>query len=152
MLISAHSIVGGVIGQEISNPALAFFAGIISHLLLDSIPHNDGPDDSGKDDQKTTSASQYVVIFADLLLAAIIIGYFYYRNLLLTGFLWGVFGGVFPDLVDNMPFWENQIRKVPVFKQFHALHYRLQKIKAPIWIGLPMQYVIVAISIWLFLR
>jgi hypothetical protein len=34
-----HIAVAGAIGEKIQNPVLAYFAGIISHLILDKVPH-----------------------------------------------------------------------------------------------------------------
>jgi len=39
MMILSHVFVGGVIGQEIPNPYLAFILAFLSHLLIDKIPH-----------------------------------------------------------------------------------------------------------------
>lgn len=41
MLFAAHLIVGGTVGQLIGNPIVAFIVGIISHFILDHIPHTD---------------------------------------------------------------------------------------------------------------
>lgn len=39
MVLATHAIVGAVFGKLIPNPFLAFFAGFLSHFLLDAIPH-----------------------------------------------------------------------------------------------------------------
>ena len=41
MVLATHLVTGAVLGQVISNPALALFSGFISHFLLDAIPHWD---------------------------------------------------------------------------------------------------------------
>jgi hypothetical protein len=153
MLILAHALTGAYIGKEIGYPPLAFLAGVISHLLLDSIPHNDGPDDiAGKSENDPVSFAQYAIVAADIILTVSAFVYFYTHNLLSTGMFWGAFGGIFPDVIDNFPLWTPTLRKLPVFKQFHQFHYSLQKIKTPMWLGLATQYAIAAIFLWLILR
>ncbi|MEI7690244.1 MAG: hypothetical protein WCI63_01305 [bacterium] len=39
MMVISHEIVGGVIGQQLGNPYLAYILAFISHLVLDKIPH-----------------------------------------------------------------------------------------------------------------
>ncbi|MDH2348696.1 hypothetical protein [Bradyrhizobium sp. SSUT77] len=42
MILSTHAIVGGAIASLIPDqPALAFVAGIVSHFVIDAIPHSD---------------------------------------------------------------------------------------------------------------
>ena len=42
MFITTHAVLGALIGEELaSNPALAFFLGLVSHFLVDIIPHGD---------------------------------------------------------------------------------------------------------------
>lgn len=41
MYLSAHTAAGLVIAQAVPNPFLAFLIGLISHLILDFIPHGD---------------------------------------------------------------------------------------------------------------
>ncbi|MDP3900720.1 MAG: hypothetical protein Q8Q23_06655 [bacterium] len=41
MFLTVHSTAGIVIGQSIVNPLGAFFIGLISHYILDLIPHGD---------------------------------------------------------------------------------------------------------------
>jgi hypothetical protein len=39
MMVLTHVVVGAAIGEEANNPLLAFILGVISHLLIDKIPH-----------------------------------------------------------------------------------------------------------------
>ncbi|MEI6144372.1 MAG: hypothetical protein WCP91_02140 [Candidatus Berkelbacteria bacterium] len=153
MLISAHALTGAFIGKEIGYPPLAFLAGVVSHLLLDCIPHNDGPDDAvGRSEDDPNTAGQYALVAVDIILAIIAFGYFYTHNMLTAGMFWGAFGGIFPDFVDNNPLWSKRLRKLNGFKQFHQFHYKIQQIKTPMWFGLATQYAIAAIFLWLILR
>jgi len=152
MLISVHLLAGGFIGREVGYPPLAFILGVISHLLLDCIPHNDGPDDVlNKSENNSTSVGQYITIAIDVVLVFLALVYISDKSQISSGFFWGAIGGIFPDIVDNFPLWKRQIRKLPVFKQFHSFHYTIQKIKTPMWIGLFTQYLIGAIFLYLII-
>ena len=39
MLALTHAAIGGAIGETIPSPWLAFGVGLISHVLLDKVPH-----------------------------------------------------------------------------------------------------------------
>lgn len=41
MFLTVHGAVGVIIGQNISNPLLAFLLGLLSHYIFDIIPHGD---------------------------------------------------------------------------------------------------------------
>ena len=39
MMVLSHVAVGGVVGLVIENPFLAFFLGVMTHLIMDKVPH-----------------------------------------------------------------------------------------------------------------
>ena len=39
MMVVSHEVVGGLIGQELNNPFIAYILAFISHLVMDKIPH-----------------------------------------------------------------------------------------------------------------
>ncbi len=43
-----HTVTGAVIGAAVANPILAVTAALLSHLVLDIIPHSSGPDKKSK--------------------------------------------------------------------------------------------------------
>jgi hypothetical protein len=111
MLITAHGLAGALIGKEAGYPPLAFLLGLVSHFVLDSIPHCDGPDDvAGKDESSLTSKTQYVLIVVDLLLFVfvLLIVYFFNSDLFNNGMIWGIAGALLPDLIDNVPMWKKK--------------------------------------------
>jgi len=150
MLITAHSLLGALIGKEVGYPPLAFLLGFISHFILDSIPHCDGPDDAaGRDENDPNTKAQYALAFLALLLSSAIAIYLFNTGMITTGMIWGVAGALLPDLIDNVPMWKRKIRKLIVFKDFHTFHARIQNIKTPLWLGLLIQYVLAAFFFWL---
>ena len=123
MLITAHALTGAFIGKEVGYPPLAFLLGLLSHFALDVIPHCDGPDDKpGKSNGMPKSTGQYFFVLADVIVLAILFGFLNKQHEVTYGFVWGAVGGIFPDCIDNVPFWSHQLRKLPRIKQFHQFH------------------------------
>jgi len=150
MNLSTHVAVGAAVGYLCKNPALGFCAGIISHHLIDGIPHSDGG--ALEVDVKDYAKDKRIVkvVTADLLLVAAIICYILY----LQGFSWpivlGAFGAVLPDLIDNMPFWSPQIRKTHLGYLYHRFHEKFHytiKEKSLFWTGIVNQFILIAISL-----
>jgi len=153
MLITAHALTGAFIGKEVGYPPLAFLLGLLSHFALDVIPHCDGPDDKpGKSNGMPKSTGQYFFVLADVIVLAILFGFLNKQHEVTYGFVWGAVGGIFPDCIDNVPFWSHQLRKLPRIKQFHQFHSMIQRIKTPLWFGFLIQYSIMAIFFYLLLR
>ena len=150
MLIATHSIVGAVIGTEVNYPPLAFILGFISHFILDVIPHNDGPDDVvGR--TGPNSINQYLVVAVDGLVAICTIIYFG-QSSESASFFWGALGGITPDLIDNVPILKEYVRKLKVFDKFHQFHYWIQSRKAPLILGIPLQYAIFFLGVLFLLK
>jgi len=122
MVISPHAVVGALsAGVLVSNPLLALIVGIISHYLLDSIPHGEyhmslfaGGKVTAKD---LTQDALKVVI--DLTLACLLLiliwstGYF---SLLVI--LAGAFGGLLPDGIQIL----GKILPNPILTKLNAMH------------------------------
>ena len=41
MYLTVHATAGLLIGQQLNNPLIGFFTGVLSHYILDFIPHGD---------------------------------------------------------------------------------------------------------------
>ena len=145
MLITTHGLFGALIGKEVGYPPLAFLLGFISHFILDSIPHCDGPDDiADRDENLPNTNAQYLLVSLDLLLAVAITIYLFSMGMVLPEMIWGVVGALFPDLIDNVPIWKRKIRKLNVFREFHFFHAKIQQFKIPLFWGLAVQYLLAA--------
>lgn len=147
MLIAAHSMAAGYLGDRIGDPVIAFIVGIVVHLLLDMVPHYDTTDD-GK-----LTLRQVGLILADALLFIILIFFVIGSNKISPNFLAGAFGGIFPDLLDNIPLWKKTFRKTAFGKRFHHLHNKIHPKQPNLIYGLLTQAVfIVAFSLLLFYK
>jgi hypothetical protein len=81
----AHLLVGGAVGSLTGEPVLAAGLGVVSHVVLDVFPHYDFRD-------YRVDVAIGVAIGAALIAGAIA------RGSMGSGYLWGMVGGVVPDL------------------------------------------------------
>ncbi len=86
MKATTHALVGGLSGALVGRPALAFVAGVVSHALLDFLPHRD----DNRPLHLIADGCGVLVVLALAVLAGNI------------GMAAGVIGGVIPDL-ENVP-------------------------------------------------
>lgn len=122
MMILPHSTVGAVAGSFAANSIAAFFIGWASHHLLDMIPHIDIGSYNIKIGEVLKNKKPLLIIVLDIIISITIFSIImFYSDNKITVFF-GTFGGLFPDLVDNSPFWSERIRKYQPFKAFHWFH------------------------------
>jgi hypothetical protein len=133
MIATSHVIIGGAAGLAVgtftNNAAAGLAAGIISHLLCDALPHLDGPINpefiDGDHDKMVWTKGVYAFAITDSLLAfftTLFLWYHYSQLYFWSPYAWGALGGYLPDFVDVFPLWRFQVRRIPGFRQFHALH------------------------------
>lgn len=139
MLVTTHTITGGVVGEIVSNPILAFVMGTILHFVFDAIPHYDKTDD-GK-----WSWRQILLVVLDFSATLYIL--FLIRPTLsfASPFWWGAFGGFWPDLIDNVPFWGPFVIKTKLGKKYHKFHEGLHKVQPSFLAGMIIQIAIIAV-------
>ncbi len=122
MLSTPHLLVGAAIGAATGNPALGYAGGVLSHFVLDAIPHTDQEllEQPGKG---TIMPADYAAVIVDILLG---IGLVWYVSTFggtgQINMYAGALGGISPDLLNNVPFWSPTINKWPGVAQFFALH------------------------------
>ena len=149
MLIAAHLVTGGVLGDFVGRPATAFAFGLGSHYALDIIPHYDVTDDG------EFTRRQIILLAVDSTIAIIILALMLNRAGNYPCLLWGSFGGIFPDLLSNIPKLKDQLNKLPVLKQhsqFHTFIQRIYKKEVGPFFGLAVQYAIVVVMLVLFFK
>ncbi len=145
---------------------LAFALGFASHYALDAIPHWERLYGAHYNDELPGSYSNWPKYVTAQGLADAVIGCVVLFAVLvfavpapdkLCVFL-GALGGVFPDLMDSVPWWAETTKKLPVWRYFTRFHdwshidYDLQR-RLPSWLGLASQVaVIIAALLVLILR
>lgn len=116
MIATNHALAGLIIGEYIHNPALAFGAGVLSHIVLDEIPHFDF-------DRFLKKKWQFnFAIGVDLVLFGILIIIFLPKMTLTPSIIAGVLGALSLDLIDNVPFWQNWMRETKFGKIIRSIH------------------------------
>lgn len=141
MLFTAHAAVGGVAGEYLNSPFLAFIAGIILHFILDAIPHYDVTD-NGK-----FTLRQNLLIIIDVAIGLILFAVLYDKIDHPVSFLAGSFGCILPDIVDLVPFWNKYFHATKFGKRFHSFHAYIQSIKVGPIFGLSIQAIIIITSV-----
>ncbi|MFA5133621.1 MAG: hypothetical protein WC459_02350 [Patescibacteria group bacterium] len=161
MLFTTHAITGATIGILSGNPLLGFGLGVLSHHILDAIPHFDqgslyidkdrGPIWLGakyEEKQKFKVRRDWIILFADWAVSGAI---FLYLLIRLPISFWpllicGGIGGLLTDILDVSPFWKNKFRATRFGKLYHKLHNFLHwPLSGKLWyLGLTIQIAIVA--------
>jgi len=118
MIISAHIVAGGVLGEILDNPLLAFFAGIVLHFILDAIPHFD----NFLDGKHRWNRKQTIFTSIDLLLTVVLLILLHPALNFSSPFWWGAFGGLLPDLIDNVPIVREYLLKFKTIQKYHVFH------------------------------
>ena len=112
MITASHLLVGGAVGSLTDQPVLALALGVGSHALLDMIPHFDFRD-------YRRDVALGAVVGVGTIAAAVI------RGGVHRGFLWGMIGGVLPDvenLVWQMGFMDEKRRVFPTHRRGWLRH------------------------------
>lgn len=127
MITTVHFIIGGAVGAATGNPLTGFAAGFVSHMALDSIPHLDVPIDATRDakDNIVFDRRIWTQVAIDGVVGLAVVALLWGRLdqfSLLSPFAWGTLGGVSPDLIDNMPFWNKTFRSTALGRIFHPWH------------------------------
>lgn len=163
MFITVHAATATIIGTQIANPILAFLAGLISHFVLDIIPHGDenlGKKFLGfrfktgeKEDLKVMALYGSIDTFF-----MVIFLFFMFRTfnfISQDSVIWAIIGGILPDVL--VAFHKlTKIRILNWFTKFHSWNHRfiVTRIKAdiPIKYGVFMQLIVMIGLVWIMYR
>ncbi len=156
MLITPHILAGTAIGAAVGNPVAGFALGLVSHYVLDVIPHTDSGTWHYHDGlhSRTLDARDFTVAIVDTSAA-------FFGMLALAGHapiiaaapLAGAFGGLLPDLVMLFGLF------VPKFAAWKgvAWYYKFQDTvhytaKPHQWfVGILTQVVVIGAAVWYLL-
>lgn len=159
MIGTGHLLVGGAIGAAAATqlpPTLAvpvaLGLGILSHHLLDLIPHTDAATFwPGPAHRLPWSVSLLVAL--EILLGLSLTGFFYFSLHTTLAFVAGALGGILPDLLDEVPLWQHHFRRTTLGSLWHRWHTRLHCADmANSWLtGIVIDALVVAGGVWLLL-
>lgn len=154
MLAIDHTLVGAAIGSQIDNIPAVVGLGIVSHFVLDFLPHVDqGVEIRGKEIRPVV---KYFLAGFDIFISLIIIilVLMLRPQLNRTAVITGVVTALSVDIIFNVPFWNLWFRKTRPFSTIHNFHELIHKPlqKHQYNIGIPLQLLIIAVSIWFLLK
>jgi len=139
MFLIVHASVGAVLGEQMNQPVAAFGAGVISHFLVDMIPHGD--EVIGRRlFQKGRKHLIVALAVLDVAAASLLI-----ITLLLVGLLTnataaviGAVGAVLPDVLQGFSGLADG-RLWPRFVALHQWSHRLLNCEVPTYVGFSIQ-------------
>ncbi len=149
MLELPHTVVGAAIAVKIGNPALALPLALASHFVLDVLPHwNPHLNSELKNHGKVTSRTTAFIALDSV--GSLVAG-FGIASTVLPNFnhfvvvLLGSFLAILPDLVEAPHYF---LRKEhSLVSKFITFQKSIQN-DAPVWIGIPVQLLIMGASLW----
>jgi len=159
MIGTGHLLVGGAIGAAAATqlpPLLAvpvaLGCGVLSHHLLDLIPHTDAATFWPGPRQRLPWSVSLLVAF-EILLGLSLTGFFYFSLHTTLAFVAGALGGILPDLLDEVPLWQERFRRTALGSVWHRWHARLHCADmANSWLaGIVIDALVVAGGVWLLL-
>ena len=137
MVIVPHMLAGAAIGAHSPNVWAAFCFGLVSHYLLDSLPHWDY-----LDSPKISKFKHLVKIFIDFIIAIIIVLIVAWPLKIII--IFGIMGALLPDFIEFL-YINYKIKLLRPLSLFHhKVHYYK---KIPFLKGSIFQVIIIAISI-----
>lgn len=154
MLALNHTLIGAAIGSQIDNIPAVIGLGVVSHFVLDFLPHVDpGTEINGKE---MRPVMKYFLAGLDVLASLIIIvlALMLRPELNKTAVITGAVTALAVDIIFNVPFWMSWFRKTRPFSKIHNFHELIHKPlqKYQYSVGIPLQILIIVVSIWLLLK
>ncbi|MEK7653287.1 MAG: hypothetical protein AAB358_02320 [Patescibacteria group bacterium] len=148
MFITVHAVAATIVGKQIHNSALAFLVGMLSHFILDMIPHGDenlGDKFFGIKIREKRDLKMIALYGAcDAFVLAIYL-IFLFKNFSFAkedSVSWAIIGGLLPDImVVIYKMRRFKILKKPVAWHFKIHHFLIAKTKfnPPLKYGVIMQ-------------
>src|SRR3989344_8593234 len=100
MTLLVHAATGALIGQYTQNPTLAFFYGLLSHIILDAIPHGDSEIYQKYKNKEISSKKAMAITIIDAVLAIVFVLIFFALDINpsnLTSSM-AIIGAIIPDI------------------------------------------------------
>jgi hypothetical protein len=153
MLITTHAAVGAYLGENIRNPLLAFLAGLLSHFLLDIIPHGDHEQVAEFKEKKNMKKALNLIMIDAILGIFFLIIYFdqvHDHGHSIKNSAPGIVGAILPDLL--VAFYN--LHKGYFFRlnYFHHKLHQLVPIHIPLQVAFALQisFVLFLLSLYHF--
>lgn len=156
MLSTAHVIIGAAAGLVAPNVPAAFIAGIVSHHIMDIVPHWDisslyTPKNRPKGDDYPPR--DFILATIDVLAAIAIVVWLLQLPLLpdeARRMSWGAAGALVPDLVHHLPYLNRYTRHWPVVGHWYRFHevFHTTVNRKNWWVGVLCTVGFMAVAWW----
>jgi len=125
MTLLVHAATGALIGQYTQNPFLAFFYGLLSHIILDAIPHGDSEIYQKYKNKEISSKKAMAITIIDAVLAIVFVLIFFALDINpsnLTSSM-AIIGAIIPDIF--IGFYELTCPRPPkILQVIHRWHFK----------------------------
>jgi hypothetical protein len=158
MILTGHLLIGGAIGvvatSQFPSPwavPLSFGLGVFSHHLLDLLPHTDAA--TFWPDPRKVPGFAVLLVTLEVLAGLGTTGTLFVAQHTTCAFVAGALGGILPDLLDEMPLWQERFRTSRLGSAWHHWHCRLHcaDMAARWQMGLMIDAVVVGGGLWFLL-
>ena len=155
MFLTTHALVSGLLAQKIKNPLVAYPLILVTHFVMDSVPHWDFGSYAGEELQKKGQIKSITKRFKLGLLGAldlsmVVLGsWLIFRNKLLTNpsVSIGILVGLLPDFLEVPPLFLNwRPFLLNKLEEFHS--HRIHR-EAKFILGILPQIIILILVFWL---
>jgi hypothetical protein len=148
MLFTPHVLAGAVIGSFIPSLPLVIILSLISHYTLDLLPHCD------QGTLGMPKIKQYLWAIPDILVGIALVYYLYSKGQVNDLALVGAGVAVFPDFLDNIPYFSDWHHQYWPFKQINSFHEWLQQvwIEYHLSLGILTQVIIIGLSLFFLVK
>ncbi|MBI4449891.1 hypothetical protein HY634_02425 [Candidatus Uhrbacteria bacterium] len=148
MFLTVHATAGALVGGWTGNPLVAFALGIVSHIILDIIPHGDehiapectGPTCTHREEIRFLLR---LAIMDAIVMSGVLATVLYpWIPLPSNAVLAGIFGSVLPDLIQGLATVFPKRRALVRLKQLHDyFHCGIIRYESPVVVGMFTQMV-----------
>lgn len=161
MISSSHILTGAAlglaVGQTIPNPVVAvpvaFAVGLVSHHILDSLPHTDpGSFRSADNLNSPVTDKELIFVLPDNIIATAFVLAVFYTLQPSWPMLFGALGGNLPDVWHNVGAWADLARHrvLPGYFRFHeAFHTTARGSLIPL--GIATDALAIILPVWYLL-
>src|SRR5262249_34191750 len=138
MILTGHMLIGGATGLAATllfpspwTVPLALGMGVLSHHLLDLLPHTDAA--TFWPEPRRVPRLAAAVVAVEVFLGCCLTGVLFAAQHTTWAFAAGAFGGTLPDLLDEMPLWQRRFRRTTFGAAWHRWHNRLHCADMAAW-------------------
>lgn len=156
MLTTPHALVGASIGVASGNPVLGFAGAIVSHYLLDAIPHTDpGTFHYDEPEPIKVTSRDLTMGLVDLGLTLGLLTWLAGAAPIVTwSTLAGIVGAILPDVVAVARFVFPKLYNIDWLRKYYELTKKYHRTSPPSqWIlGMITQLTVIVLCLWYLLE